>query len=247
MTEVFMDVQRGLPRQGPGNDAATRRAITYCRDLPHGPDVLDIGCGPGRQSLVLADALAARVTAADIHQEYLDELVFRSAGAGFGGQITPVLADMTDLAFETARFDLIWAEGSAYIMGVGNALRAWKAMLKPHGYLVLSELLWLTDDPPREAAVFFAQEYPAMTDIDGNLAIFAQEGYRVIGHFTIPDQAWWDEYYTPLKAKLPSLREKYSGDQEALELIQMTETEIEIRQTYGESYGYEFFVSQVAS
>lgn len=247
MTEVFMDIQRGLPRQGPGNDAATLRALCYCKDLPERPDVLDIGCGPGQQSFVLADTLNARVTAVDIHQEYLDELVSRSTEAGFGEQIAPMLADMTALTFEAERFDLIWAEGSAYIMGVANALRAWKAFLKPHGYLVLSELLWLSDDPPCEVAAFFAEAYPPMTDTEGNLAIFAQEGYRVIDLFTIPDEAWWDDYYTPLEAKLPSLREKYSGDQDALELIQLTETEIGMRKAYGESYGYEFFVSQVES
>ncbi len=245
--EVFMDIQRGLPRQGPGNDDATRRALTYCKDLPEQPNVLDIGCGPGRQSLVLADALDASVVAVDIHQEYLDELATRSAEAGLGEQITPMLADMTELAFEAERFDLIWAEGSAYIMGVTNALQAWKAFLKPHGYLVLSELLWLADYPPREAVAFFDREYPAMTDIAGNLAIFERESYQIVGHFTIPDQAWWDDYYTPLMAKVPLLREKYRGDQEALELIQMTESEINLRKRYGESYGYEFFVAQIES
>ena len=131
--DIFMDIQRGLPRQGPGNDAATRRAITYCKDLRPGPSVLDIGCGPGRQSLVLADALDTCVTAVDIHQEYLDELVYRSTEAGLGDRITPMLADMAALAFEADRFDLIWAEGSAYIMGVENALKTWKRLLKSRG------------------------------------------------------------------------------------------------------------------
>ena len=80
----------------------------------------------------------------------LDALVARSVEAGLGERITPLRADMAALSFAPARFDLIWAEGSAYIMGVANALRAWKAFLKPHGYLALSELLWLTDDPPGE-------------------------------------------------------------------------------------------------
>ncbi len=200
MMEIFMEVQRGLPRQGPGHDDATRRALTFCEGLPEHPHVLDIGCGPGQQSLALAGAVGAKVTAVDIHQEYLDELAARSAQAGLSNQITPVLGDMNALPFETECFDLIWAEGSAYIMGVGNALQAWRTFLKPRGYLVLSELLWLTANPPPEAAAFFEQEYPAMCDIEGNVAIFAEAGYSVLGHFTIPDQAWWDGYYMPLRA-----------------------------------------------
>ncbi len=244
MMEVFMDIQRGLPRQGPGNDEATRRALGSCKDLPDRPEVLDIGCGPGKQSLVLAKELGAHVTAVDLHQEFLDQLTAESAEAGLGERISPMLADMTALNFEAARFDLIWAEGSAYIMGVAEALRAWKGLLKPGGRVALTELLWLTGDPPPEAAAFFGQEYPPMTDIAGNLTIFAEEGYGVIGHFTIPDMAWWDQYYTPLKAKLPGLRERYASDQDALDLIKMTETEIDMRERHGDSYGYEFFVAE---
>ena len=245
LEEVFMDVQQGLPRQGPGNDAATRRAISCCTDMPEWPDVLDIDCGPGQQSLVLAKGFDAQVTAIDIHQEYLDQLATRSESAGLAKQITPMLADMSALAFEAACFDLVWAEGSAYIMGVANALQAWKPLLRPRAHLVLSELLWLSADPPPEAFAFFAEEYPAMTDIAGNLAIFSRAGYRVTDHFTIPSEAWWDDYYTPLKAKVPSLLERYRGEPEALQVVQSTAAEIEIREAYGESYGYEFFIAQL--
>ena len=245
MMEVFMEIQRGLPRQGPGHDEATRVALASCKELPERPDVLDIGCGPGQQSLVLAETLGGTVTAVDIHQEYLDELTARSAVAGLTEQIRPKLGDMTDLPFESECFDLIWAEGAAYIMGVGNALQTWKRFLKPGGYVVLSELLWLTEVRPAEAAAFFEQEYPAMGDIEGNIAIFREAGYSVLDHFTIPDQGWWEGYYTPLEAKLPSLREKYQGDEEALGFVEMTAAEIETRRKYGESYGYEFFVARI--
>lgn len=243
--EIFMDVQRGLPRQGPGNDDATRRALAYCQDLPDQSSVLDIGCGPGMQTLVLAEALHGFVTAVDLHQEYLYELQDRADVAGMSDRIMPILGDMNDLQLAAGSFDLIWSEGAAYIMGVANALRAWKSFLKPRGYIGLSELLWLTNDPPLEVKSFFQDEYPAMSDIETNLAMFVECGYSIVGHFTLPDHAWWDDYYTPLKAKLPQLREKYRNDDQAMVCIDMTETEIEVRQKFGTTYGYEFFVAQV--
>ena len=39
---------------------------------------------------------------------------------------------------------------------------------------------------------------------------------------TLPDQSWWDNYYTLLKDKLPALRSKYESDSQALELIQQS-------------------------
>jgi len=54
LLEVFFDVQRGLPRQGVGDSESTRKALALCSQLPDKPVVLDIGCGPGMQTIVLA-------------------------------------------------------------------------------------------------------------------------------------------------------------------------------------------------
>ena len=70
-------------------------------------------------------------------------------------------------------------------------------------------------------------------------------GYALVGDFTLPDSAWWDDYYTPLEAKLPSLRRRYSGDEEALGVVAMTEAEIDMRRRFPRSYGYQFFVARI--
>ena len=57
LMEVFLDVQRGLPRQGPGCDESTQKALALCVGLPENPAVLDIGCGTGMQTVALAQAL----------------------------------------------------------------------------------------------------------------------------------------------------------------------------------------------
>ena len=243
--EVLLDIQRGLPRQGPGQDDSTRRALSYCSALPRHPCVLDIGCGPGKQTLVLAEALGGSIAALDLHREFLDELGNRAEASGLRDHIHPVAGDMADLPFVPGRFDLLWSEGAAYIMGVERALHAWKRLLEPKGYLALSELVWLTDRPPRPAREFFEREYPAMSSVERNAALFAEAGYQLIGHFTLADDSWWDDYYTPLKKKLPELLHRYRKDEQALELVQMTATEIAVRESHGSSYGYEFFIARV--
>ncbi|MCG8434107.1 MAG: class I SAM-dependent methyltransferase, partial [Gammaproteobacteria bacterium] len=175
--KVFFDVQSGLPRQGPGCDDSTRRALSICSGLPDKPAVLDIGCGPGMQTVTLASALDTNIVAVDIHQEYLDELKMRADAAGLGDRIEIVSEDMQTLPFPEHSFDLIWSEGAAYIMGFENALRSWKKLLKARGYIAVSELVWLCADPPGEVAEFFHNEYPAMTDIETNLATIRNSGY----------------------------------------------------------------------
>ena len=104
------------------------------------------------------------------------------------------------------------------------------------------ELVWQEPNPPDEVAEFFREGYPAMTDRVGIERAVCEAGYGLVGGFTLPDAAWWDDYYTPLEAKLPSLKQKYAGDEEALGVVAMTESEIDMRRRYGRSYGYQFFV-----
>jgi len=244
LREVFFDVQRGLPRQGPGGDHSTARALALCSDLPDKPGVLDIGCGPGMQTVALANATSGNVIAVDTCDEYLDELRRRLDSASLSGRVDVINADMAALNLAEASFDLIWCEGAAYVMGVREALTAWRPLLRGRGYLAFSELVWLDGQPDREVAEFFADEYPAMTNVESVRRVVRDTGYEPVADFTLPDSAWWDDYYTPLASKLPALQEKYRGDEQALSVVAMTEREIDMRRRFGQSYGYQFFVAR---
>lgn len=147
--EVFFDVHNGLPREGPGNEACTTRALGLAGPLPRDASVLDIGCGPGMQTLDLAALMPdAKITALDSHEPFLDELQRRAAARGVGARVTTVHADMRSMPFAAAGFDLLWCEGAAYIMGFATALRAWRPLLKPGGRLAVTEPVRLRPDPP---------------------------------------------------------------------------------------------------
>lgn len=242
--EIFLDIQSGLPRQGPGSNENTLKAHSFCSGLPKKPAILDIGCGPGMQTIALAKVANADITAVDINQEYLEELKEGAESAGVIDCIEILALDMNNLPFQQERFDLIWAEGSAYIMGFDKALENLKRFLKPEGYIAVSELVWLRPDPPNEIVEFFENQYPAIREIEDVLKSIKRSGYEITEHFTLPDSAWWDHYYTPLEAKLPDLNKKYSEDKEALRIINMTKREIEMRRLFIEWYGYEFFIAQ---
>jgi hypothetical protein len=129
-------------------------------------------------------------------------------------------------------------------MGIANALNAWRPLLRRDGYLAFTELVWLDENPPAEAAEFFGNEYPAMTSVPAIHDVIQDNGYEVVGDFALPNSAWWDDYYTPLEAKLPALKLKYAGDEEALRIIAASEAEIDIRRRFGRAYGYQFFVAR---
>jgi ribosomal protein L11 methylase PrmA len=44
-----------LPRQGAGDTRITRSLLTSLSDLPEKPDIIDMGCGTGKHTRVLAE------------------------------------------------------------------------------------------------------------------------------------------------------------------------------------------------
>ncbi|MFD3870555.1 GNAT family N-acetyltransferase [Streptomyces sp. NPDC058623] len=248
-----MELHRGLPRQSPGSDASTRRMLSLCGPLPERPRVLDIGCGPGRSALLLAaeagGAGLAEVTAVDLHEPFLDELRAAAAARGLTDRVRAVRADMDALPFEDGSFDLVWAEGSAYVIGFDRALARWKRLLAPGGTLVLSECEWTAAQPSDGARAFWDPRYP-LRQPARNLAAARAAGYRVLGVHPQPDSDW-AEYYGPLgervrDADTESDTEPAAGPDTttaaASVALAAVRGELDVRVRHGHEYGYTGYV-----
>ncbi len=242
-----------LPRLGAGDDASTKKALAMMLETKSsaGKDfrsrklrVLDIGCGNGGQTIRLAKDIAGTILAVDNHQPYLDELQRRAEAAGVADKIRTRLKDMHDLGPEEGVFDLIWCEGAIFIMGFRAGLTAWRPMLAADGLLAIGEITWFRPDAPAACRRFFAGEYPAMTDVSANLAMIRACGYKEIGHFPLPESAWWDLYYNPLGARLPALRAQHAADPEKMAMLAAIQTEIDLYRKYSAYYGHVFFLMQ---
>ena len=241
----FFTIFEGLPRQGPGLDDYTARALHTIPDLPADARILDIGCGSGMQTLTLARLCpGAAITACDIHQPFLDDVTERAREAGLDSRITTLQASMDDLSFPEESFDLIWAEGSAFVMGFREAVSSWKRLLKPGGYLALSDLVWFTRTPTEECREYFAHQYPAMVHEEEAQQMIRDAGYTILDTFRLPDAAWWDHFYTPLSRRVELLKEQYPDDREKQALLASIDEEIEIFRTHSREYGYSFFVAR---
>lgn len=108
---------------------------------------------------------------------------------------------MRALPFAYGVFDLIWSEGSAYIMGFNNALLSWKKYLRAGGYLVISEIAWLSNTPSESARNFWLKNYPAMLNVAQNKVLIKKAGYDIISNFEMSKEAW-ELYLVPLKKEL---------------------------------------------
>ncbi len=245
--EIFLEVYEQLPRQGPGNRACAAKALALCRDLPPSPAVLDLGCGTGGQTLHLAELTGGSITAVDCHAPSIERFQATVAERGLAPRVRPLVGDIGRpdqifKNFDPGLFDLIWSEGALYNIGIERALHIYRDLLQPGGYMVFTDAVWCKEHPPPEVKALFDLDYPTMGTVSDVLATIDNSDFALVDHFTLPDEAWWDDFYTPMQRCIEKLRSKYSGDAEALVALDQMAEEPEMHRRYSAYYAYEFFV-----
>lgn len=84
MPPIFYEVHSNLPREGPGDNKSTDRAFKALKNLPPKPRILDIGCGPGMQTIELAKLSCGQIEALDSHQPFLEIEMYRKYSDYYG-------------------------------------------------------------------------------------------------------------------------------------------------------------------
>jgi len=247
MEELYFEIFESLPRQGPGDDESTQKAFSKLSGLPEKPAILDVGCGTGRQTLVLAKLSKANITALDNHQPFIETLIHNARRLGYTDRIHCIVSNMNTMDFPVESFDVIWSEGAIFAIGFKKALDAWRLFLRPGGYLAVSELVWLNKEAPQEIKDYFAQVYPDMNYYEHFFPVIESAGYKMIDYFTLPSESWWTYYYTPAEKRLAEMRRKYQNRQDAQAICDSFQLEIDMHRKYSDYYGYGFYIMRKLS
>lgn len=237
----FIELYGALPRGGPGDNASTRKAFEMMEYLPPEPRILDIGCGPGMQTVELLRLCRGSVVALDLLPQMISRVRKAAEREGFADRLETIQADMNDMEFEPSSFDAIWSEGAIYFIGFEKGLATVKEIVKPGGYVAVSEAVWLEPDPPREAVDLW-QEYPEIDTVEKKLEVVSRLGYQGVGHFVLPASSWTELYYHPLAKRISQYEQKWKGIPEAEDVLAKARNEISVFGKYSRYYSYAFFV-----
>jgi len=241
--ELLLEIHKDMPRQGSGRNKYTQKAFEMIPKIKQ-PKILDIGCGPGMQTIKLAKLSGGEVIGIDIVDQYLDQLRESTKKEDLQERVKAVNQSMFEIRYPEEYFDIIWAEGSIFVIGFEKGLADWKKYIKKKGYLSVHEMTWLKDNPPKELIDYWNRVYPSITTIDENLRRIKRGGYDIIGYFPLPDDAWFDFYYSPLEKRLKYLKIKFKNNPKAMQMIKDEELEINLFRKYNSWYGSVFYVMQ---
>ena len=244
--ELLLEIHKDMPRQGSGRNKYTQKAFEFIPKINH-PKILDIGCGPGMQTIKLAKLSDGEVIGIDIFQQYLDQLQELIEEENLQNRVKAEKQSMFEIKYPEEYFDIIWAEGSIFIIGFEKGLSEWKKYIKPNGYLAIHEMTWLKNNPPKEISDYWKRIYPQITTIENNLRIIEKCGYKTLGYFPLPEDAWWEFYYDPLEKHLKILREKYKDNPKVMDTLNEEQLEIDLFRKYNSWYSSVFYIMQKKS
>lgn len=181
---------------------------TAYRVLPEldNPRILDIGCGSGVPTIELARLSGGQVIGLDIDGSLIGMFNKKIEELGLKDRATAQKCSMFEMDFPAESFDIIWSEGSIFIIGFAAGLRKWRRFLKPGGFLVVH-------------------------DEEGNLkekkCRIPAQGYDLLHSFVLDEKMWWEEYFTPLEKHIRELRAKPPTDPKLMALVDVDQREVE--------------------
>ncbi|KAG9394102.1 Methyltransferase domain [Carpediemonas membranifera] len=246
--KIFLEMHRNC-RFAPGSDSLTKRALLSANSVAEcalPSDVLDIGCGTGNSTAIIADMFPlATVFAGDIEPDFVQRVRDRFAQ---NPNVCVASMDMAhlDAFFQPETLDLILCEASVDNVGFGSALTAWSQILRAGGVAIVSELCMYGSKSkmPEEAFEYWTEAKEDITTERQLRQVAVCSGYTVISEFRVsPDE--WAAYHHCLRGNIEKLKSRalVTGDVARREVEKM-EREMDMVERHPECCGYTYFVLQ---
>lgn len=233
-----------IERQGPGSPEATLKALNFIDNLNEGSRIVDIGCGTGGQTMVLAKHTAGQITGIDLFPHFIDLFNSNAQKQNFQSKVQGIVGSMDNLPFQIEELDLIWSEGAIYNIGYQRGLLEWRKFLKLGGFIAVSEVSWFTDKRPAEINDFWMDAYSEIDTIPIKIAQMQNAGYIPIASFILPENCWIENFYTPQIRAQEIFLNKYPGNNTAKELVNNQQQEAHLYNKYKQYYGYVFYIGK---
>lgn len=233
-----------MDRQGPGSKEATIKALSFIDNLNEKSKIVDLGCGTGNQTIVLAQNTPGSITGIDLFPGFIDKLNENVQKSNLQNRVKGIVGSMDRLDFQLNELDLIWSEGAIYNIGFEKGMNYWTKFLKKGGFVAVTEASWFTEEPPAEIFNFWNDAYPEIDTIPNKIAQMQKAGYVVMASFILPEICWTNNFFKPAITVQEKFLNKYKGNKSAEEFIKYEKHHALLYNKYKDYYGYVFYIGK---
>lgn len=241
---LIVEYYSNTPQQGPGSPETTLKALSFIDNLTEDSKIVDIGCGTGGQTKVLAQNTPGNILGIDLFPEFIDLFNENTKSLNLQDKMEGIVGSMDKLPFSNEEMDLIWSEGAIYNIGFEKGIKEWRRFLKKGGYMAVSEVSWFTEERPKEIDDFWNDAYPEIDTIANKVDQMQKAGYRTIAAFALSDNCWTEYFYAPQVKIQEDFLINNSGNKAAEDFIANQRHETDLYNKYKGYYGYVFYIGQ---
>jgi SAM-dependent methyltransferase len=241
---LICEYYSSVERQGPGSPEITIKALSFIDNLSEESRIVDIGCGTGGQTMVMAQNTSGHITGIDLFPVFIDLFNYNAKKLNLQDKVDGIVGSMDNLPFKNEELDLIWSEGAIYNIGFERGLNEWRKFLKKGGYVAVSEGSWFTDERPTEIEEFWMDAYPEIDTIPNKVEQMQKAGYIPVATFILPEECWTEHFFAPQVSAQEVFLKKYAGNKTAKDFIANQQHETQLYYKYKEYYGYVFYIGK---
>jgi ubiquinone/menaquinone biosynthesis C-methylase UbiE len=174
--------------------------------------VLDLGCGKGFPSLLLASIFGVRIEGFDINKSYVEYANSRARMLNLSHRVKYTCEDVRELRL-SRKYDVVASLGLgiANVYGdISSALRIFKTMLYEGGVLILAEPAWLLKPISSEVLKVLGEVENSFLTRFEMQQLMEESQFQVLGYFASSKEDW-ELYVRPIYIAMHEIIKNKNG------------------------------------
>ena len=166
------------------------------------PRILDVGCGSGVPTLMIAEKFNGKITAVDSDTKSIDIFREKVKELNLSNRVALFNSSMFDIKVKHNQYDLILAEGLLNVVGFQKGFLRLIKLLKRKGFIIIHD------------------EFQNQNE---KIEFIKNNGCKILNSFVLDEQIWWNDYFKCLEKEISS-----NSNKEFLKLFKSDLQEIKL-------------------